>query len=165
MNPLQQLIVRILLLVIFIAPGASGADEEPGAPGAALTAYYQALKSGDTEAASKLTASFKSIPAGYLEKYTAKYAEGAKAGKLVIVLVPGASKVERDCAVVVFKDGDKERPDYDPAYLLKQDGAWKVLLKLTQWDHRAFDLTADQKTRFAALEQWFDKEKDRLYGR
>lgn len=62
-------------------------------------------------------------------------------------------------------DGDNERPDYDPAYLVRQNGEWKVLLKFIQWDERRFTFTDEQKIRFAELKKWFHGEKDRLYGR
>ena len=69
-----------------------------------------------------------------------------------------------DCAVVIFEDGEKGKPDYDPAFLIKQDGQWKVLLKLTDWDEEEFETSEAQKKRLKELDEWFDKEKDRLYG-
>ncbi len=155
----------IASVAFLIAPPLSAADSDADTPNAALESYYSALKKGDTDTAKELTAAFKGIPAEYLDRYTVKYSAGAKAGKLTIKLVPDLAKVDEDCAVVIFVDGDKERPDYDPAFLIKQDGKWKVFLKLTKWEHPTFDLTPDQKERFGALQKWFDTEKDRLYGR
>jgi hypothetical protein len=156
----------ITFLGFLVGPLLLADENSPSdSPGAALKAYFEALKKGDLEAAKGLTAAFKNLPPEYLEQYTAKYSEGAKAGKLNIKLVPKSSRVDKDCAVVTFEDGNKERPDYDPAYLIKQDGQWKVFLKLTKWEHRAFETTEEQKNRFKELEEWFDKEKDRLYGR
>lgn len=98
-------------------------------------------------------------------QYTAKYSEGAKAGKIIITPVPSSAKTIGDFAVVIFTDGNKERPDYDPAYLIKQDGKWKVFLKLTKWDQPMFDLTDEQKKQLGELTEWFSAEKNRLYSR
>src|SRR5690606_2918576 len=98
-------------------------------------------------------------------QYTTKYSEGAKAGKLTVKPVTGSAKVVGDFAVVTFSDGNKDRPDYDPAYLVKQDGEWRVFLRLTKWDHPMFDLSAEQKKQLGELQEWFAAEKKRLYGR
>ena len=140
-----------------IMTGSVSANEasETAAPTAALVAYENALKKGDLDAAKDSTASFKTIPAEALEQYTAKYSEGAKAGEIVITPVPGSAKIVGDFAVVTFADGDKQRPDYDPAYLMKQNGKWKVFLKLTKWDHPMFDLSEEQKKQLGELQIWF----------
>lgn len=162
----------VIYLSLFIFAFASWVKAESkagvGSPAAALVAYHEALKAGDLGAAKSLTADFPKLPAEYVDRYTAKYSAGAKANKLVIKLVPKSSKVLEDCAVITFEDGDrggKERPDYDPAYLIKQEGKWRVFLKLTNWEHSAFEISEEQKKRFAELEEWFDGEKDRLNGR
>ncbi len=154
-------------LFFAIVTNSASANEaaELAAPTAALVAYDSALKKGDLAAAKDLTAKFKTIPAEAIEQYTAKYSEGAKAGKIVITPVSGSAKAIGDFAVITFTDGNKDRPDYDPAYLMKQDGKWKVFLKLTKWDHPMFDLTDGQKKQLAELAEWFSAEKKRLYGR
>ena len=162
----KAIVTLIATIGILIGPRLLADDKSPvDSPVAALTAYYKALKGGDIETAKKLTATFKTLPPEYLEQYTTKYSEGAKAGKLTIKVVPTSIKVDGDCAVVTFEDGNKDHPDYDPAYLINQGGKWKVFLKLTKWEHRAFETTEEQKKRFKALEEWFDQEKARLYGR
>ena len=164
MNKLISITASLLFAIISNSASANEAAEL-AAPTAALVAYDSALKKGDLDAAKDLTAKFKTIPAEAIEQHTAKYSEGAKAGKLVITPVQGSAKTIGDFAVVTFTDGNKERPDYDPAYLIKQDGKWKVFLKLTKWDHPMFDLTDAQKKQLGELAEWFDAEKDRLYGR
>lgn len=159
-------IVAALIAAVFA--GAAIAKEEPvdvSAPTKALAAYEAALKEGDVKAAKNLTAKFKTIPEEALNEYAAKYSEGAKAGKLTFKPVAGSTKVVGDFAVVTFSDGNKERPDYDPAYLMKQDGEWRVFLRLTKWNHPMFDLSAEQKKQLTELEEWFAAEKNRLYGR
>jgi general secretion pathway protein G len=136
-----------------------------GTPEVVLMAYYKALKNGDLEKAKAMTAKFKTLPNEYLNKYTEKYSKLAKDGEMVMKLEPKSMKVIGDCAVVTFKDGDKKRPDYDPAYLVKQNGEWKILLKFTQWGDRRFTFSDEQKIRFTELKTWFRSEKDRLYGR
>jgi hypothetical protein len=158
--------IAVSLLSAIITSSVSANDApELAAPTAALVSYEAALKKGDLDAAKDLTAKFKTIPAEALEQYTAKYSEGAKAGKIVITPVPGSAKIIGDFAVVTFADGNKERPDYDPAYLIKQNGRWKVFLKLTKWDHPMFELSDDQKKQLGELKEWFSLEKNRLYGR
>lgn len=133
-------------------------------PEVVLMAYFKVLKDGDLEKAKAMTAKFKTLPDEYLNKYTKKYSKLAKDGEMVIKLEPKSMKVIEGCAVVTFKDGDNKHPDYDPAYLVKQNGEWKVLLKFTQWDDRRFTLTDEQKRQFTELKTWFRGEKDRLYG-
>jgi hypothetical protein len=163
---IKSVTIAVSLLSAIIT-GSVSANEAPEltAPTAALVAYEAALKKGDLDAAKALTARFKTIPAEALEQYTAKYSEGAKAGKIVITPVPGSAKIIGEVAVVTFADGNKERPDYDPAYLMKQNGQWRVFLKLTNWDHPMFDLPEEQKKQLGDLKEWFSAEKDRLYGR
>jgi hypothetical protein len=164
MNKLATITASLLVAIISSSASANEAAEL-AAPTAALVAYDSALKKGDLDAAKDLTAKFKTIPAEAIDQYTAKYSEGAKAGKIVINPVQGSAKTIADFAVITFTDGNKKRPDYDPAYLIKQDGKWKVFLKLTKWDHPMFDLTDAQKKQLGELTEWFDAEKDRLYGR
>ena len=156
----------IPIIAAFISQ-ASFAEEKADVaePTAALVSFYDALTKGNLDAAEELTAKFANLPADTIAEKTAKYSEGAKNGKIVITPVPGSAKVIGDYAVITFKDGDKDRPDYDPAYLIKQDGKWKVFMKLTKWDYPLFDLTEEQKKQYRALEEWFDAEKNRLYGR
>lgn len=142
--------------------------EEPAdvsAPTKALVSYEAALKKGDTKAAKDLTAKFKTIPAEALDASTAEYSEAAKAGKLAITPVTGSAKILGDFAVVTFSDGNKKRSDYDPAYLVKQNGEWKVFLELTRWKSPMFDLSAEQKKQLSELGEWYDAEEKRLYGR
>lgn len=163
MNKIYTLIPIIAALV---SP-ASFAEEKTdvAAPTAALVAYYEALTKGDLAAAKELTAKFASLPADVIDEKTAKFSEGAKKGKIVITPVPGSARVIGDYAVITFKDGDKEQPDYDPAFLIQQEGKWRVFMKLTGWDYPFFDLTEEQKKQFRILQDWFDAEKNRLYGR
>jgi hypothetical protein len=162
---MTKLAIVVSILSAIITSSVS-ADETPdlAAPTAALVAYDAALKKGDLDAAKDLTAKFKTIPAEALEQYTTKYSEGAKAGRS-ITPVPGSAKVIGDFAVVTFADGNKDRLDYDPAYLMKQNGQWKVFLRLTRWDHPMFDLSDEQKKHLGDLKEWFSAEKTRLYGR
>ena len=159
----------ILNLTAFVVAvsfvGQLPADEkEDESPSAALMNYYNALKEGDLEEAKGLTASFAGLPGEYIDGYTEKYSKGVKAGALKIVLVPGLEKQNEDCAVVIFEEGRGGKPDYDPAYLIKQDGDWKVFLKLTSWDLRGAELADEQKARFEELAAWFKEEKARLYA-
>ena len=48
---------------------------------------------------------------------------------------------------------------------MKQNGQWRVFLKLTKWDHPMFDLSDEQKKQLGELKGWFTAEKNRLYGR
>jgi len=133
-------------------------------PSSALQRYYSALKTGDANAAIELTAKFKELPAGWIKEITDDLLAAAKEGDLSMKLVSGSSKMLDECAVIIFEDGDKKRrPDYDPAFLIKQDGKWKVLPDLTNWEDYKPALTKPQIAQFKKLADWFDKESARLY--
>lgn len=154
-----------IIFAFFSQPSFAEEKADATEPTAALVSFYDALAKGNLAAAEELTAKFAGLPADIIAEKTAQYSEGAKEGRIVITPVPESAKVIGDYAVITFKDGDKVRPDYDPAYLIKQDGKWKVFMKLTQWNHPLFGLTEEQKKQYGALEEWFDAEKNRLYGR
>ncbi|MEP4079959.1 hypothetical protein [Haloferula sp.] len=164
MNKIATFVAALLITVLTCTVVAKEAADAT-APTKALVAYETALKVGDAKAAKNLTAKFEATPEEALDQYTAKYSQGAKAGKLSIKPVTGSAKVVGDFAVVTFSDGNKDRPDYDPAFLMKQDGEWRIFLRLTKWDHPMFDLSVEQKKQLGELQEWFAAEKNRLYGR
>jgi hypothetical protein len=71
-------------------------------------------------------------------------------------------KVMGDGAVVI-------RSDLAPAYLLRQDGQWRLFPNPVEWDMRKFpcgkrwpvlvNLTEEQRKNFTALEAWYDERK------
>ncbi len=73
-------------------------------------------------------------------------------------------KIDGDCAVVVINDigkGDKDTFDLDPIYLIKQNGKWKVLPELTNWDEAKRGMK-DQVATLEKLDAWFEGRKKEL---
>jgi len=94
----MTMLTRILVALFSVAVTTYvNADEKPrpDSPSAALLSYHEALKKGDLDAAKNLTADFAKLPAEYVNQYTTKYSEGAKADKLTNKLVPASSKISR----------------------------------------------------------------------
>ncbi len=120
---------------------------------------------GDTGKAVALTATFPRLSSEQVRQVTQAYTDKAKAGNLKIWIYPSSVSVSGDCAVVVI--GDDEEPtlnDPDPAYLLRQNGEWKVLLKLTNWKQDFIELNDDQKRAFTQLEATYKETRKRLRG-
>lgn len=73
-------------------------------------------------------------------------------------------KIEGDCAVVVINESKKEGKkafDLDPAFLIKQDGEWRVLPDVTDWKI-VKKVAKDKAASFEKLVVWFDKRSDQL---
>ena len=140
----QKLVLLLLftpLLSVYAAPEA---------PEATVKAYFAALAKGDRTNANKLTARFPKFGDAQVAAITDRYIELHKR--------PGYapsirnSKAIEDCAVVVIFES---ATDPDPAYLIKQSGAWRVLPKLTQYNRDYFELQEAALARFRELEKWF----------
>lgn len=67
-------------------------------------------------------------------------------------------KMEGDCAVVVINELKKEGRktfDIDPAYLIKQEGEWKVFPDVPDWD-LSEQVAKDEVETYKKLEVWFE---------
>jgi hypothetical protein len=126
---------------------------------AALTAYRAALKSGDVNRVLKLTVAPSDYP---IDRFRARIEHDVtRLTKVKLWIFPESAKVSGDCAVVVVGDGAKPTPD-DPAYLLKQDGQWKVLPEVTQWKDEAVTLTEKQEEAFTQLTKVYEETQKQM---
>ena len=125
--------IHKLVLLLLLTPLLSG-NAAPDTPEATVKAYFAALSKGDRANANKLTARFPKFGDAQVAAVTDRYIEAHKRPGYAPLIKSG--KAVEDCAVVIFESPT----DPDPAYLIKQDGAWRVLPKLTQFNRDYFEL-------------------------
>lgn len=135
-----------------------------GTPTEALTAFKKAAETKNFEEAWKLSTRFNGLPDQITEHLKAEVAEfidsvGEDSDFEIL-----EEKTEGDCAVVVInesmKDGRKSF-DIDPAYLLKQDGEWRVFPDVSDWE-LAEQFAKDKVETYKRLEIWFKERKAEL---
>ena len=138
-----------LVLMLLLTPLLS-VYAAPDTPEATVKAYFAALAKGDRADAIKLTARFPKIGDAQIGAMTDSYIESYKRRGSTPSIKNG--KALEDCAVVVTFDSPT---DPDPAYLIKQGGAWRVLPKVTQFNRDYFEFPEATLGRFRELEKWF----------
>ncbi|HYG75267.1 MAG TPA: hypothetical protein VEK08_09720 [Planctomycetota bacterium] len=149
---------NVLLLLSLLVIGSAFAGESP-----ADTAkkFHDLLKANKGDAIK--AALIKPGEGKFLEgdlKILFKYADKVEKGKEDFVVVEAVE--EKDCAVVIInqnKQDGKKDTDLDPMYMLKQDGAWKVLTSFSTWDRDYYKLQPAQTEAFKKLEKEFLKRK------
>ena len=127
----------------------------------ALKKYREALVAGETDTAVTLTASFQDLPAETIKLKTQNSVEATRSGRLKIWIFPANAKVIEGCGALIIGDGEKPAVD-DPAYIIKQGGEWKVLLKLTDWNRPHFKISEQQKKAFEQLQTHISAKKKEL---
>jgi len=138
-----------LVLLLLLTPLLS-VYAAPDTPEATIKAYFAALSKGDRTNANKLTARFPKFGEAQVAAVTDRYIELHKRPGYAPSIKNG--KAVEECAVVVILESPT---DPDPAYLIKQDGAWRVLPRLTQFNRDYFELPEAALVRFRELEKWF----------
>ena len=71
-------------------------------------------------------------------------------------------KIEGDCAVVLvneIKESNGKGANYDPIYLLKQNGVWKFFPNLSIY-REAAQIAPDKVETFKRLQVWYDKQEE-----
>jgi hypothetical protein len=156
----------VLLMMSLGTPwtgAARAADEAVAATPAESTAdLFAALAANDIDRAIALTAPVKGVPPEAVREYYQRLAEHAKKTATAQVV---AHLVLEDSAVVVFREagpGKNKIIDLDPAYLVRRDGKWLVLFKLTKFDRQYLELGDATLTNFKKLQAWFDEQKPKL---
>jgi hypothetical protein len=140
----------ILLLLLTSLLSVHAAEDTPEAT---VKAYFAALSKGDRTNANRLTARFPKFGDAQVAAVTDRYIELHKRPGYAPSIRNG--KAVEDCAVVVILESPT---DPDPAYLIKQDGAWRVLPKLTQYNRDYFEFPETTLARFRELEKWFNAQ-------
>lgn len=161
--PILTLVLLTCSIVVFSPLAARAADETTPATAAEATAdLFAALTANDIDRAVALTAPVKGMAPEPIREYYQRLAEHTKKN--------GAAKVIahlqlQDTAVVVFREGGpgKDRIiDLDPAFVVRRDGKWLVLFKLTKFDRPYLELDEAALPNFKKLQAWFDERKPRL---
>ena len=135
-----------------------------GSPTETLSAFKKSIDTGDLEAAWGYIVIVEGLPedsTAYLKDRVERFIKMSKAGWSFDIV---KEKIEGKCAVVLIneksKDG-KKTTDYDPAYLIKQNGEWKLMPKVSSWD-MAEQIDKDSVASFEQLKLWFDAQKNEL---
>jgi hypothetical protein len=149
----------IALLAFLLVQSALG-----GTPSEALGEFKRAAQSKNFEDTWKYAAKFDRLPKEATEYFKAKVQRfidlTGKGWDFEII----EERVEGDCAVVVINESKKEGKkayDLDPAFLIKQDGEWRVLPEVTDWKI-AKKVAEDKVSSFEKLSTWFETRSEEL---
>ena len=148
-----------LLLAFFLIQTAFG-----GTPTEALGEFKKSAQAKDFEATWKHAAKFDGLPdqvTEYLKGKVKRFIDLTGKGWDFEII---EEKVDGDCAVVVINESKKEGRkafDIDPAYLIKQDGEWRVFPDVSDWDISE-QVAKDKVETFKKLEAWFKARKVEL---
>jgi hypothetical protein len=142
---------------------ARAAEEATAVTAAEATAnLFAALGANDVDRAVAITAPVKGVPPEAVREYYQRLADHTKkVGTAQVV----AHLVLANTAVVVFREGGPGKSkivDLDPAYLVRRDGKWFVLFKLTKFDRPFTELDEAALANFKKLQEWFDEQKPKL---
>ncbi len=135
-----------------------------GTPSEALGAFKKAAATKNFEETWKHAAKFDGVPdqvTEYLKKKVGRFIDLTDKGWDFEIL---EEKIEGDCAVVVINESKKDGKkafDLDPAYLIKQDGEWRVFPDVSDWD-MAKQFAKDKVDAYQKLEAWFEERKEVL---
>lgn len=150
----------LILLAILIAQLANAGET----PSEALGAFRKSAQAKDFESTWKGAAKFEGLPdevTEYLQGKVKRFIELAGRGWDFDII---EEKVDGDCAVVVINESKKEGRkafDIDPAYLIKQDGEWKVFPDISDWD-LAEQVAKDKVETYKKLEECYKARKTEL---
>jgi len=165
MKPSHVLTLVLLTtsLVTVSSLPARAAEDAPAATAAEATAdLFAALAANDVDRAAAMTAPVKGVPPEAVREYYQRMAEHTK--KAGTPQVAAHLQLE-DAAVVVFREGGSGKGkivDLDPAYLIRRDGKWLVLFKLTSFDRPYLELDERALANLKRLQEWFDAQKPKL---
>jgi hypothetical protein len=149
----------LTLLAILLVQAAIG-----GTPSEALGAFKKAAQTKNFEETWKHAAKFDGVPdqvTEYLKEKVKRFIDLTGKGWDFDIL---EEKADGDCAVVVINESKKdggEAFDIDPAYLIKQNGEWRVFPDVSDWDI-AEQVAKDKVDAFKKLEAWFKERKAEL---
>ena len=159
---MRSAMAMLLFLLTMTATLAEDAKEPD--PSQRFTAFINALKAKDMNATMACVAKLRKVEGidveGYVKEKMAQHMKRLATGDDA---VPVKHEIDGNCAVVVFKDiGPDERFDYDPCYLIQQDGRWGVLPRMTDPTDRTVELSNDEWKRLAKLAHGSDMEQKTL---
>lgn len=122
-----------------------------------MAVFFDAIAQKDIDHVIRLTAPVEGYPPDAIREFYEHIA--SRPGLKTII-----SHLELcETAVVVFNDNPNiVQLDLDPAYLVRRDGKWLVLFKLTQFDRPCIKLTDTEKDQFQRLAKWYEEQKPGL---
>ncbi|MDZ4818137.1 MAG: hypothetical protein SGJ20_04095 [Planctomycetota bacterium] len=124
--------------------------------------FFVAMQAKDVDGLVKLTAPTKGLPDGAVKQtYEQMLSRATPVAKTETV-----AHLQTDiAAVVVFREHKRTalaRIDLDPMYMVKRDGKWLVLHKLTKYGTKNQDLTEAELASFEKLGAWLKEQKPKL---
>ena len=159
---MNQLPIRIVCLLLTTC-SYLGAVE----PREALADFKQTAKKDDFEAVWKKMLKLPGLPPETQEIYRDKVRKGMTRFKEGADFEIIGQKVDGDCAVIVIneiKGLDKKAANYDPIYLLKQEGEWKFFPSLSSF-RQAAQVAPETVEKFERLQAWYDEQEEILKHR
>jgi hypothetical protein len=144
-----------MALIASAIPGAAAERPAVASPQPVVRQYLSALRTGDLDAAVKLTATIENVPSGQILDGLAKYSKSLREQEVETIV--HEARATENCAVVIIEQirrTQQVRPSLMPIMLIKQDDAWKVLPKLNA-EQRKTALTDDQTASVKELGKWF----------
>lgn len=146
--------LTLLFGAMFCMGSALAAEEKKeDGPVATLQAYYSALQKGEIKKADELTARSSTLPEAHITQYNTVFSNRADTSFLWTIH-PKRFKQVGDCAAVICELGPEGSSETMRAFLLKQDGKWKVYLKFWEEENAWYVLEGQQAKDAAAVEKW-----------
>ncbi|HWN95807.1 MAG TPA: ankyrin repeat domain-containing protein [Methylomirabilota bacterium] len=142
--------LSLTLVVALLAQALASISLAGEGPENALRSYFDALRKADRATANELTARFSKFTETHIAATTDWGISLGKNRQWRPVI--SKSKTIDNCAVVVMHESST---DPDPAYLIQQNGAWRVLPKLTQYNRDVFELPPVTLKNFQELDEWY----------
>jgi len=118
-----------------------------------LQDYCQALKDGDTETADALIARSPKLPEKYITDYNVVFSRSYDK-YMRVVIHPELLFVKGDCAAVLCDMGKEGGETRERAFLLRQEGEWKVLMRCWDRDLSWYPWEGQLEKDHAAVEAW-----------
>ena len=152
--------MRTIFQLCLVAAASSAAGAEPDSlaePTAAAAAFFQAVAAKNVDRIVELTVPVDEAAQPAVRAYSER-AAGRPAPAIVSHLQ--LSKT----AVVIFRENPNDNLplDLDPAYLVRRDGKWFVLYKLTRFDRPEFRISDEERAEFQRLAAWYEAQKTNL---
>ena len=140
---------------------------EAGEPRQALTDFKVSAKNGDFDVVWKKMLKLPGLPPenevvyrDKVRKDMTRFKEGADFEIIDL-------KIDGDRAVILINEINvpgKKAANYDPIYLLKQEGEWKFFPSLSSY-RQAAQIAPETVGKFERLQAWYDQQEEILKRR
>jgi hypothetical protein len=152
--------MRTIFQLCLMAAASSAAGAEPDSlvePTAVVTAFFQAVAAKNVDRIVELT-----VPVDEAAKPAVRAYSERAAGRPTPAIVSHLQLSKT--AVVIFHENPNNNltVDLDPAYLVRRDGKWFVLYKLTRFDRPESRISDEERVEFERLAAWYERQKPDL---